>query len=72
MAEIRVEPRRRSLMWLWVLLAVLVIGALVAYYLMAGTGDTVQTAPTTGALDAPIGVVAAHVRAAVHAIAVAA
>jgi hypothetical protein len=33
MAEIRVEPRRRSFAWLWILLAVLIIGGLV-YYLL--------------------------------------
>ena len=31
MAEIRVEPRRRSRVWLWVVLAVLV-GGLVYYF----------------------------------------
>ena len=33
MAEIRVEPRRRSLAWLWILLSLLIIGGLV-YYLL--------------------------------------
>ena len=33
MAEIRVEPRRRSFAWLWMLAAVLIIGGLV-YYLL--------------------------------------
>jgi hypothetical protein len=33
MAEIRVEPRRRSFAWLWILLALIVIGGL-AYYLV--------------------------------------
>jgi len=31
MAEIRVEPRRRSLAWLWILLVLIVIGGLVYY-----------------------------------------
>jgi hypothetical protein len=33
MAEIRVEPRRRSGVWIWILVAVLVIAGLV-YYLL--------------------------------------
>lgn len=33
MAEIRVEPRRRSLGWLWALLVLIVIGALAYYFL---------------------------------------
>jgi hypothetical protein len=32
MAEIRVEPKRRSMAWLWILLAVVVVGA-VAYFM---------------------------------------
>jgi hypothetical protein len=33
MAEIRVEPRRRSLAWLWILIALIVIGGLVYYFM---------------------------------------
>jgi hypothetical protein len=33
MAEIRVEPRRRSAVWLWIVLALLVVAGLV-YYLL--------------------------------------
>ena len=33
MAEIRVEPKRRSLAWLWVLL-LLIVAAAVAWYFM--------------------------------------
>jgi hypothetical protein len=33
MAEIRVEPRRRSLAWLWILLVLIIIGGLVYYYM---------------------------------------
>ena len=33
MAEIHVEPRRRSLAWLWVLLGLVVIGALTYYFM---------------------------------------
>ncbi len=39
MAEIRVEPKRRSLAWLWVLL-LLVIAAAVAWWLLYGPGHT--------------------------------
>jgi hypothetical protein len=33
MAEIRVEPRRRSFAWLWALLILVVLGGL-AYYIL--------------------------------------
>jgi hypothetical protein len=33
MAEIRVEPRGRSLTWLWILLVLIVVGGLVYYYM---------------------------------------
>ena len=33
MAEIRVEPRRRSMAWLWILIALVIIGALAYYFL---------------------------------------
>jgi hypothetical protein len=33
MAEIRVEPRRRSLAWLWILIVILILGGLAYYYL---------------------------------------
>lgn len=32
MAEIHVEPRRRSLAWLWILLALIIVGGLVYYF----------------------------------------
>lgn len=32
MAEIRVEPRRRSMAWLWILLALIIVGGLVYYF----------------------------------------
>jgi hypothetical protein len=32
MAEIRVEPKRRSMAWLWILLVVVIAGA-IAYYM---------------------------------------
>jgi len=33
MAEIRVEPHRRSLAWLWILLLLIIAGGLVYYFL---------------------------------------
>jgi hypothetical protein len=35
MAEIRVEPKRRNLTWLWVLIAVVVV-AVIVYYVLYG------------------------------------
>ena len=32
MAEIRVEPKRRSMAWLWILLGVIIAGGLVYYF----------------------------------------
>jgi hypothetical protein len=61
MAEIRVEPKRRSLAWLWALLALALVAA-VAWYLMAGgvrrvdDDDATTTTPpagTSSALPAP-------------------
>jgi hypothetical protein len=31
-AEIRVEPKRRSMAWLWILLTLIVVGGLVYYF----------------------------------------
>ena len=39
MAEIRVEPRRRSLAWLWILLVLIIVGGLV-YYLLSMTTES--------------------------------
>jgi hypothetical protein len=33
MAEIRVEPRRRSMAWLWILIVIAILGGLAYYYL---------------------------------------
>ena len=57
MAEIRIEQKRRSLRWLWLLLALLLVAALAWYFLYPGETDTPTTAapPTTGALDLPVG-----------------
>lgn len=59
MAEIRVEPKRRSMAWLW-LLILLVVAAAVAWYFMndgrtelpAGTSAR-SAAPTVVALATP-------------------
>jgi hypothetical protein len=48
MAEIRVEPKRRSLAWLWALLALALI-ALVFWYLNNDGVNQVETTPTTTA-----------------------
>jgi hypothetical protein len=47
-AEIRIEPKRRSLAWLWILLVVALI-ALAAWYFMSQGAVRVDT---TGALPA--------------------
>ena len=39
MAEIHVEPRHRSLAWLWILLALVVVGGLVYYFLYYRNGS---------------------------------
>jgi len=38
MAEIRVEPRRRGLAWLWIVLALIIAGGLVYYFLYYRNG----------------------------------
>jgi hypothetical protein len=40
MAEIRVQPRRNT-RWIWLLLALIVIGAIVAYYFFFSTPTVV-------------------------------
>ncbi len=48
MAEIHVEPRRRGgLAWLWVLLLVIVIAAVVWYFVLGAPGLARTTAPAT-------------------------
>ena len=39
MAEIRVEPRRRSLAWLWILLVLIIAAGLVYYFLYYRNGS---------------------------------
>jgi hypothetical protein len=48
-AQIRIEPKRRSLAWLWIVLALAVV-ALVAWYLYSQGAVRVET---TGALALP-------------------
>jgi hypothetical protein len=52
MAEIRVEQKRRSLAWLWLLLALVVIG-LVVWYLNNDGINQVDTVPASSAIAAP-------------------
>lgn len=52
MAEIRVEPKRRSMAWVWVLLALAVAGA-VFWYLNNDGVNQVETTPATSALPQP-------------------
>jgi hypothetical protein len=40
MAEIRVEPRRRSMVWLWIVLALIIAGGLAYYFLYYRNGAT--------------------------------
>lgn len=52
MAEIRVEPKRRSMAWLWVLLALALV-ALVFWYLNNDGVNQVDRAPATSSIGAP-------------------
>ncbi len=53
MAEIRVEPKRRSLAWLWVLLALALVAAVAWYLSNDGVNQVdVQTAPTSSSAPA--------------------
>jgi hypothetical protein len=53
MAEIRIEPKRRGLGWLWLLLALIIVAALAWYFLYPGRTPPPATgaAPATGALE---------------------
>ena len=52
MAEIRVEEKRRSLAWLWLLLALAVVG-LVVWYLNNDGVNQVETVPASSAIATP-------------------
>jgi multidrug efflux pump subunit AcrA (membrane-fusion protein) len=67
MAEIRVEERRRSLGWLWALLALLVIGALAYYFLFMNEPNVTAPPATTGSLESAVEVAARAVAAFAHA-----
>jgi hypothetical protein len=48
MAEIRVEPRQKSRGWLWLVLLLVVIAAIVYFLYVSGTfGGSATTAPDT-------------------------
>ena len=51
MAEIRVQPRKRSMAWLWILLALLIIAALVYFFVLAPNAMTPATPTTVGAAE---------------------
>jgi hypothetical protein len=54
MAEIRVEPKRRSLAWLWVLLLLIVAAGVAWYFMYYNKAPAAPAAPaTTGLLPAP-------------------
>ena len=63
MAEIRVEERRRSLGWLWALLALLVIGALAYYFLFMNEPNVTAPPATPGSLESVVEVAARAVAA---------
>lgn len=58
MAEIRVEPRKRSLTWLWLLLLVAVAAA-VAWYFMNGGSADVGTTTGSAEIGSPLEAVVA-------------
>jgi hypothetical protein len=53
MAEIRIDRKRRSLGWLWLFLALVIVAVLAWYFLYPGRTTTAPAAApaTTGALD---------------------
>jgi hypothetical protein len=54
MAEIRVEPKRRSLAWLWVLLLLAVAAGVAWYFMYYNKAPAAPaTTGTTGLRDAP-------------------
>lgn len=67
MAEIRVEPKRRSMAWVWVLLA-LAIAAAVFWYLNNDGVNQVETTPATSALPQSVAPASADVSVAALAI----
>jgi hypothetical protein len=54
LAEIRIEPKRRGLGWLWLFLALVIVAVLAWYFLYPGRTPATPPAPappTTGSLD---------------------
>jgi hypothetical protein len=62
MAEIKVEPKRGGLGWLWALIALVVIAAAVWYFMSSSRPAPVPAAPTDSTrksmIDRPTNVVA--------------
>lgn len=55
MAEIRVEPRKRSMLWLWLILLIAIVAAAVWYFNNNGRNDVPAAATSLG--SAPVSVV---------------
>lgn len=53
MAEIRIEQKKGSLAWLWILLLLLIIAAAVWYMTNSRTVAGTPAAPTTDSVQAP-------------------
>lgn len=45
MAEIRVQPRKRSYGWVWLVLLLIVVAAVVYFLYVSGTFSTADAAP---------------------------
>jgi len=62
MAEIKVEPKRRGLGWLWAIIALVVIAAAVWYFMRTSTAAPAPAAQSdsarTSMIDRPTSVVA--------------
>jgi ABC-type polysaccharide/polyol phosphate export permease len=52
MAQIRIEQKRSSLGWLWVIIALIIIGVIIWYLLGRGTAAT-ETTNTTSPATTP-------------------
>lgn len=57
MADIDIVPKRRSYLWLWIVLALVILAVL--WYALAGGGNEGRTTNPVGALGEPAPVVAA-------------